>query len=201
MKTCSKCKVTKPKAEFSKRLDGLQPKCKACANAWRAAHYLEHRETILASAAAYYIENKVEIDAAHSAYRAAHAEEKAAYNTAYYFTNRERIRTQQALYGAGYCSENPEKYAAQSAKRRAAKLQANPAWADPDAITLIYADCAFMNGVTDVRHEVDHIVPLISKHVSGLNVEFNLRVTPEKTNRSKGNRHWPGQEWIMRSPG
>lgn len=39
--------------------------------------------------------------------------------------------------------------------------------------------------------EVDHIVPLSHPLVCGLNVPWNLRVTPKWYNQSKSNNYWP----------
>lgn len=39
---------------------------------------------------------------------------------------------------------------------------------------------------------VDHIVPLVSPYVRGLNVPWNLEIVDEKVNGHKGNRFWPG---------
>lgn len=47
MKTCSKCGVEKPAAEFSKGKrgkDGLRSECKACASARAVADYAAHPE-------------------------------------------------------------------------------------------------------------------------------------------------------------
>ena len=72
-------------------------------------------------------------------------------------------------------------FLAHNAKRRAAKLQATPAWADQKAIQHIY----------DTRPEgyhVDHIVPLQGRNVCGLHVENNLQHLPALENQRKSNR-------------
>lgn len=42
---------------------------------------------------------------------------------------------------------------------------------------------------------VDHIVPVISDFVCGLNVPWNLAVIPAGPNMSKGNGWWPDCPW------
>ncbi len=66
------------------------------------------------------------------------------------------------------------------AKRRAAEA-ANLAKSYATEIKRIYARCP-------EGHEVDHIVPLLGKNVSGLHVPWNLQYLPVKANRSKGNK-------------
>ncbi len=43
--------------------------------------------------------------------------------------------------------------------------------------------------------QVDHIVPLISKYVCGLNVPWNIEIIDAGPNGAKGNRYWPGCPW------
>jgi hypothetical protein len=81
-------------------------------------------------------------------------------------------------------SQNKEKGAASSAKRRAAILKRTPSWADQEAINFFYECCP-----KDCH--VDHIIPLQGKKVSGLHVETNLQWLPAKNNLSKGNK-WNG---------
>jgi 5-methylcytosine-specific restriction endonuclease McrA len=77
---------------------------------------------------------------------------------------------------------------AEGAKRRAKKLNAMPAWADPGKIRAIYAEARRFTKETGIRHEVDHIHPLQGRTVSGLHVETNLQVITAGKNRRKSNR-------------
>jgi len=82
---------------------------------------------------------------------------------------------------------NPAAAAAIGARKRAAKGRALPPWANRDAIRKVYAEAAALRAQGhDV--EVDHIIPLQGKNVSGLHVENNLRVIPALDNARKGNR-------------
>jgi hypothetical protein len=81
-------------------------------------------------------------------------------------------------YIAAYKKANPHKVNACLAKRRAAKLQRTPAWADHDRIANTYRLAA------DFGLEVDHIVPLQGKLVSGLHTHHNLQLlTPTENVR------------------
>jgi len=87
---------------------------------------------------------------------------------------------------------NPDKHAALHAahqqRRRAALLQRMPAWANLEEIKSFYHLAREMTAKTGIPHEVDHMVPLMGKLVSGLHVSNNLRVVPAKVNRTKGAR-------------
>lgn len=75
-----------------------------------------------------------------------------------------------------------------AAKRRAAKLQREPSWADNDRIRAYYDVCAFFNDVNGyTKYHVDHIIPLQGTHVSGLHVHSNLQIILADANRAKGN--------------
>ena len=75
------------------------------------------------------------------------------------------------------------------AKRRAAKKQATPTWADHDYIRDLYRNAKEASEIFGVSFEVDHIVPLQGKNVRGLHVEHNLQILTADENRRKGNRH------------
>ena len=71
--------------------------------------------------------------------------------------------------------------------REAAKMQRIPAWANLDYIAGMYELCGLFRRV-GLNLEVDHIIPLQGKNVSGLHVEDNLQLLHGKMNRAKNNR-------------
>lgn len=91
--------------------------------------------------------------------------------------------------------QNPEKYRdkdrasyrARNAKRRAALLKRTPAWVDLEKIRLIYVKCARLCEETGLEYQVDHIIPLQGKTVSGLHVHNNLQIITAKENQKKLN--------------
>lgn len=89
-------------------------------------------------------------------------------------------------------AHDPAGRRSRKAKRRAGKLNATPAWANPVAICEFYAAAKICERDTgDVWH-VDHIVPLNNPHVCGLHCEANLQLLPGALNVEKSNRFWPG---------
>jgi hypothetical protein len=219
-KTCTKCGVERLHAEFSKRSDtasGLASHCKVCRrtsgkewhrrnadriNTRHSAHYEANKDRIIADqlrrrrdnpehhkaqTKASYQRRKDNLKPKRAAWRAANLDRHAAMNKAWYEANKDRHYEVQKLW----VSANPEKCTAKSAKRRAAKVQATPKWANSEKIEKFYAAANFLGMVTGEWHHVDHIVPLQSKLVCGLHCEANLRVLRGSENLSKSNRHWP----------
>ena len=116
-------------------------------------------------------------------------------STSWYLNNRERMlkyasdlqqtekgRLQKNARNGKYFKTEKGKTTmnAINAKRRAAKLQRTPAWADLEAIRQFYAGCP-------KGYEVDHIVPLQGVNVSGLHVLNNLQYLTKSENSSTGN--------------
>lgn len=81
-------------------------------------------------------------------------------------------------------SFQPGYWSAKVAEYRAKKKQRTPAWADLTAIESFYNACP-------PGFEVDHIIPLNGKNVSGLHVLNNLQYLTRIENASKGNNHAP----------
>ncbi len=90
-----------------------------------------------------------------------------------------------------YQLDNPSKFAQITAKRRAAKLQRTPKWLSElnlQQIEIFYEAAAALTKELSIRFEVDHIVPLQGKNVSGLHVPWNLQVITKIENLSKSNK-------------
>jgi hypothetical protein len=104
-----------------------------------------------------------------------------------------KVRANEAAYAkmpkrkaslAAYTKNNPGKTKAKGAKRRTSKLQRTPKYADLKAIEQFYINCP-------PGMEVDHIIPLQGKLVSGLHVLSNLQYLTPEANRSKGSKFDP----------
>lgn len=87
------------------------------------------------------------------------------------------------------CRAHHAQSLADSVARRAGLERATPKWVDRREITAIYEQCASVTRQTGIRHEVDHIVPLRGKRVSGLHVPWNLCVITAAENSAKSNRY------------
>lgn len=75
---------------------------------------------------------------------------------------------------------NPGPTKAAAAKQRANLRNACPFWANLEGIKDFYKSCP--DG-----YEVDHVIPLRGKTVSGLHIVENLQYLPWKENRQKSN--------------
>lgn len=184
MKTCCKCRVPKPVEMFSKggkaRKDGINPSCKDC----NREYYLQNRAAVIARISEWQKNNKDAANAKNAAYRAKHPEKSRQYYLNWKAAN---PGLKQELSSA-WKSANPDKVNALTAKRRAQKLNATPAWANSFFIREAYALAKLRTKITGFEWEVDHQIPLVSPIVCGLHVEHNLQVIPAVINRLKGNK-------------
>lgn len=81
-------------------------------------------------------------------------------------------------------------YAKIKAKRKAAELKRTPAWLTEDDHWMMeqaYELAALRTRVFGVPFQVDHVLPLQGKLVSGFHTPLNLQVIPAKLNRAKSN--------------
>ncbi len=77
-----------------------------------------------------------------------------------------------------------------AAKRRAMKANALPKWLTPShhqEMRDIYAKSREISKDSGIKHEVDHIVPLLAEKACGLHVPWNLQIIPAYKNRLKSN--------------
>lgn len=95
------------------------------------------------------------------------------------------------------CNAKRKAYnAAREAKRRACKLQATPIWLDEtqkECIDINYYLARYLSDLWQIDMEVDHIVPLQGKNVSGLHVPWNLQIMVKEANRQKNNSYSYGE--------
>ena len=143
-------------------------------------YYQEHKEEMLAQQKAYRQENKEKIKAQRKAYRQENKEEIKARQKAYRQKNKEKVKLQLKAYQ----QENKEKVRSWEAKRRSAKLNRTPAFANLDNIKQVYYHCP-------ENKVVDHEIPLQGNIVSGLHVETNLQYITSSENCAKSNKFEP----------
>lgn len=216
-KICSVCCVEKPIAAFYARkqmLDGRRSECKECTlsrnGKWRnenpdaykasvANHYAVNKESILGAGKEYRDRNKAEIQAhrreqyalnpePHKAsvkrsatknpdrikaalerFHANNPEHKVGYNTEYYKANRAKCIA---------LAKKREEYMKRQSKIVDGLTQAHKA-----EVHALYDFCQVFAG-----HEVDHIVPVQGKQVTGLDVPWNMQVLTITENRRKSNK-------------
>lgn len=177
MKKCKICQQEKTLAEFTTHAQckqGARPECKACERILKKARYQKNSAAIIASTSIWARNNK---------------DKRSVITKRYYYKNLEAERQR----GLDYAKNNPSVKQAQCARRRAALDTRTPKWLtklEHDHIKLFYEASVFMSSL-GAKHEVDHIIPLHGKNVSGLHVPWNLQVIPMENNRSKSNKLVP----------
>jgi hypothetical protein len=126
----------------------------------------------------YYNLNKDKMNQDNKIYRENNREEILEGKRLHYLRNREHhIEVKER-----WRKNNQKRVNSYKAKRRAAKLNQTPKWADLKAIEEFYKNCP--NGMT-----VDHIIPLQGKNVRGLHVLENLQYLTKSENSRKRNKH------------
>ena len=197
MKTCCFCRCEKPATtEFfpvaRARKDGLQPRCKACFKAYRAAHRARVNAKVKALTEANkerYLQKKV-------AWRETHRAEAAKRSRDWHADkgHTAEVRTRRSAYAKMWRTTQAHKNVAKSEKYRAAQLQRIPVWASIEDMW-VFEEAAALARLREQlvggKWHVDHIYPLQGALVSGLHVMDNLQVVPATFNASKLNRYNP----------
>jgi len=101
------------------------------------------------------------------------------------------IAYEKRLKAGAWKRKNSYKHNAHCAKYKAAKLKHTLSWLTQDhfkTIEQFYKIAKQKSIDTGIPHEVDHIVPLQGKNVSGLHVPWNLQILTKSENASKNNR-------------
>jgi hypothetical protein len=178
MKVCTKCKLEKPLVEFNKlstSRDKLQYHCKKCKNDYQKVS--PNRKAIVIK---YREENK---DICNARSIKSQKKKRGYYTSKAYewqSKNRDLVNSRRRKrYSENRSSE------IERVRRRQGRIKGSiltPAYqAEVDGM---YVFCSIFKGF-----EVDHIIPLNGKVVSGLHVPTNLQVLPMSENRRKGNKY------------
>ena len=131
--------------------------------------------------------NKDKVHASAAKYRVKNGDAISAYQRIWHERNAKAVAEKSAKWAAN----NKDRRCVTAAKRRAAAARATVSFADETEIASFYLMAVSLSTRTGVRHEVDHIVPLVSRLVCGLHCQANLQVIPASKNRRKSNRVWP----------
>ena len=117
----------------------------------------------------------------------------------YYERNKEAVKARASArpneekkkHKGKHKSENPEYYKILTNTRRRRYRQATPTWLTQEQrndIKQLYIEARKLTKLTEVKYEVDHIVPLINDDVCGLHVPWNLQVLTKDENLRKANK-------------
>jgi hypothetical protein len=104
---------------------------------------------------------------------------------------RKANKEKHADYVKNYRVRYPEKVRAKSGHDRALRALRVPKWLTKKElfeIQKLYALAVEMTGITGIEHQVDHILPLRGKTVSGLHVLNNLQILSREANLRKYNK-------------
>ena len=160
MKTCTKCKESKELIKFYNKKTGRDGKTAKCIKC---------------------------VNEQTDAWGAKNKEKVKITKKKWIDSNPEKIKSNERNWNRN----NPGKKAAQVRKYQASKMQRTPSWLtneDLKRIEAFYIESARLTKETGTPHEVDHIIPMQGKNVSGLHVPWNLRIVTRTTNRQKSNK-------------
>ena len=147
------------KAEYQRKYRlRIKEKLRLYQKKYRTKYKLRDKEKLIEKSKLYRLKNKHKIKQ-------------------YYLNNKEEIKQKVKEYRL----KNPHIRRASWAKRKASELKATPKFANLEKIKEIYKNCP-------KGYHVDHIIPLQSKIVCGLHVEWNLQYLTPSANLSKSNR-------------
>ncbi|MHB8914432.1 MAG: HNH endonuclease [Thiobacillus sp.] len=126
MKTCTKCGISKPMADFYKHKstkDGYRPECKSCwciRTGQRQKKYkAEHPDEVKIRAAKYRVKNSDKIKEQHRKYRASNPDKVKQRSDIFHASNKEK----EKLYGAKYRVAHKDKIKASASKWRTNNLE------------------------------------------------------------------------------
>ena len=171
MKTCTKCGECKPLTEFPRSVkgkDGYRERCRPCHNEDNRAYKQRNADKIAAARRRLYEETKDRVLMQSRAWYEANKQRKAETTKRWAQANR-----------------NARSHTARQYQLR--RLKAVPPWADQSKIDALYAEAKALRDL-GIDAEVDHIIPLRGRTVSGLHWHGNLKLILAEDNRRKSNK-------------
>ena len=199
--------------------------CLACLRTRQSRLYSENAKSLCEKAKSWRSKNPVKVAETNKAWRRANAaaikqKRKAKYaenatenrslGREYYLLHQERLREYSRLKSAENRNKtakrrksNPAPFAAFCAKRRATKLQATPKWFgefDEFVIKEAHSLAKARDVMTGIKWNVDHMLPLSGKWVSGFHCGENTQVIPKTLNVRKSARNilTKRYEWVQK---
>lgn len=160
--------------------------CPAAKKVWAHVHYIQNSDAYKAKSALWRKENPEQYSERTTNYFAREDVKERMRRTTREWTaaNPERKREMDLNFKA----KNPAKVTSYKARYRASRKQATPPWLTDnqnEQILAVYEEARRLTEQTGIPHEVDHIVPLAGKIVSGLHVPWNLRAIPKVENNRR----------------
>lgn len=165
MKKCKKCGGEKELSEYSKdkgRVSGIRDVCRLCIKVYNKNS--RDKEANRGYARMYRIEHKEKCVEAQRKWKEGNPD-----------------------YYRDWKRDNSGKTNSYTAKRRADKLLATPAWANQKYIDIWYVLAKSEEARTGRKVHVDHIVPLQGELVCGLHCESNMQLLFAEDNIRKSN--------------
>lgn len=147
---------------------------------------------------AYRLTHKEEKKIHDKKYRDSHKESIALYKKEYRKKNADKMAKQDSIYGKSYRKANRGKCNAKWAKYTCSKKNRTPAYANLKAIAKIYRTASVLSKMLKREFQVDHIIPLQGKNVSGLHVENNLQIISAERNHRKSNKFNTGMDFTFK---
>jgi 5-methylcytosine-specific restriction endonuclease McrA len=102
----------------------------------------------------------------------------------------EELKKRGSTYRKKYAENNKGKILARVRVYKIQKLKRTPGWLSKEQkkqIEEFYILAKELQWLSDEPLQVDHIIPLRGKNVSGLHVPWNLQILPSSANRKKSN--------------
>lgn len=166
--------------------------------AYQKAKYAANKSLIRAKNDAWKRANPEKYAASIAKWHADHPERVREIKRKYATTNRKPDAPMSAarrrLAYEKHKARHPEAVRMNNQRRRSGVAERTPAW-DRELDALVFREAARLavsrEQVTGDKWEIDHIVPLKGKLVSGLHVWNNLQVVQKTANRRKSNAFQP----------